>query len=147
MQRTEYKVTSQRCLDGGFSRFVVSNFADQNDVRVMTKDGSQTSGERQTDSTVNLNLADAVELVFDRIFNRDDLGVSTANFVQTAVKRRLLSATRWAGYQHDAVRQADQLLEGLVNWVRHAHAAQVKDHPAFVENTKDDAFAVQHRDD
>ena len=96
---------------------------------------------------MNLNLADSVELVFDRIFYSNDLGIRAANFVQRAVKSRRLTTTRRTGDQDNSVGQTDQFLERFVNWIGHPHAAQVKDHTAFIENTKNDAFAVQHRND
>src|SRR5262249_24994813 len=52
-----------------------------------------------------------------------------------------------AGHQQNAVRQVDQLLEGLVGVLEHADAGQVEDHAALVQQTHADAFAVAHRDD
>ena len=44
-------------------------------------------GERQADLRMHLNLVDAVELVLDRVFGGDDLGLVALDFQQGAVER------------------------------------------------------------
>ena len=73
MQRAEHQVAGERRLDRVLGRFHVANFADQHDVRVVTQDRTQRRGEREPDLRMDLNLVDAFELVFDRVFGRDDL--------------------------------------------------------------------------
>ena len=75
VQRAEHQVTGERRLHGDFGRFQVANFADQDHVRVVTQNRAQTGGERQPILAFDLDLVDAVELVFDRVFDRDDLAV------------------------------------------------------------------------
>jgi hypothetical protein len=71
----------------------------------MPQDASQRRSEGQSDLGMHLNLIDAIELVFDRIFGRDDFGFGTANLQQAAVQRRRLARTGRAGHQDDAVGQ------------------------------------------
>jgi hypothetical protein len=47
----------------------------------------------------------------------------------------------------DSVRPVDELFEGTVDVRQHSRRLQVKGHAALVEQTHDDAFAVDHRDD
>ena len=104
-------------------------------------------GERQPDLRVDLNLVDAFELVFDRVFGRDDLGLVAFDFEQRAVERRRFAGAGRAGHEDDAVRQANQLAEAIVQVRLHAERFERELHPALVEETHHDAFAVEHRDD
>ena len=147
MERAEDQVPGHRRLNRVFRRFKVANFPDENDVRVVAQDRAQTRRERQTDFRVNLNLVDAVQLVFDRVFRRDDFRRFRLNLVQRAVKRRRLPGTGRAGNQNDAVRKRNQLPERLVDVFVHPDPAERKVHAVFVENTHNDSFAVKHRND
>ena len=111
VQRAEHQVAGERGLDRVFGRFQIADFADEHDVRVVTQNGAQRGGERQADLRMNLNLVDAVELVFDRVFGRDDLGVFVLDFDQRAVERRRFAGAGRAGDEDDAVRQSNQLAE------------------------------------
>ena len=105
--------------------------------------------ERQADLRVDLNLVDAVELIFDRVFGRDDLAVGfVLDFDQRAVERGRFAGAGRAGDEHDAVRQVESargtfrtVSGSMPSWRRSNFIA------ALVQNTHDDAFAVQHRDD
>src|SRR4029079_17848613 len=123
------------------------NFTDEDDVRVVTQDRAKRSGERQTDLRVYLNLVDAFELIFDRVFGGDDLGGFVFDLDQRAVERRGFTGARRASDEHDAVRHANQLAELGMQIRLHANSLERKLHAALVEQTHDDAFAVQHRDD
>src|SRR5262245_25680817 len=100
--------------------------------------------ERETDFRVDLDLVDAFELIFDRVFGGDDLDVGCVDLDQGAVERGRFSGAGWAGDEHDAVRQVDELAEGLVGILLHADLAEVELHRPLVQNTHDDAFAVNH---
>src|SRR5262249_50561805 len=54
---------------------------------------------------------------------------------------------RRPGDEDDAVRIVDDFLEALVGVDQHADALEVEGHAALVEQTHDDAFAVDHRND
>ena len=146
VQRAEHQVTGQRRLNGVLGRLQVADFADQHHVRVMTQNGPQRTGERQPDLGMDLNLIDAGQLVFDRVFRGDDLRVRTVDFDQRTVERRGLTGPGRAGHQNDAVRQPNQLAKHAIRFRVHPQTAQFEDHRAFVENTQHDPFAVDHRD-
>src|SRR6185312_13042150 len=124
-----------------------ADFADENHVRVVAKDRSQRGGEREPDLGVRLNLADAVLLVFDGVFHRDDLGGFFLDLVEGGVKRGGFAGTGGPGDENDAVRAVDQLLECVVDIRKHADGFQVELHAALIEQTHDHAYAVDHRDD
>ena len=54
----------------------VAHFADHDDVRVLAHDdAAQRVGEVQPDLRLGLDLVDALDLVFDRVLDGDDLDV------------------------------------------------------------------------
>ena len=88
VQRAEHQVAGERRLNRVLGRFHIANFADEHDVRVVTQNRPQRRGEREPDLRMDLNLVDAFELVFDRVFGRDDLRRFVLDLEQRAVERR-----------------------------------------------------------
>ncbi len=74
----------------------------------------KTGGKSQADLAVNLNLADAGLLIFDGIFDGDDLGGVVLDFVECRIERRAFTGTGRPGDEDDAVRPIDQFAEGFV---------------------------------
>jgi len=68
-------VAGERGLYRDLRGFVVADFADHDDVRVLAQDGAQRLGEIQIDFRIHLCLADTGELVLDRVFHCHDVGV------------------------------------------------------------------------
>src|SRR5262249_32174349 len=137
----------ERRLNRAFSGFVVADFADEDHVGVVTQNAAQAGGEGQTDLRVHLDLADAFVVIFDGIFDGDDLDRLALDLVEAAVERGRFAGAGRASDQDDAVRQIDELPEHVVGVGQHADVGEVEDHAALVEQTHDDAFAVDHRDD
>ena len=96
---------------------------------------------------MHLNLADTIHLIFDRIFNRNNLDRRVFDFVQRAVECRGFTAAGRTGDQNNPVRQFQQLAENPHHSRRHADGLQVKLHAGFVQQTHHDTFAVHHRND
>ena len=49
---------------------------------IVAQDAAQARGKRQPHLGVHLDLIDALQLVFDRVLGRDDLGFLAADFAQ-----------------------------------------------------------------
>src|SRR5262245_26387254 len=96
---------------------------------------------------MNLDLADARLLIFDRVLDGDDLGGFVLDFIQSGVERGAFAGASRTGYENDAVRPIDELLEYFVGVIEHADVGQVEHHARLVQETHDDAFAVNHRND
>ena len=79
---TEDKVSGHGGLNRAGSSFRVANFADQNHVRVMSEDTAKPGGEIESDLRLDLDLADLLQIVFNRIFDGDDFQVGSADFAQ-----------------------------------------------------------------
>src|SRR5439155_10087968 len=98
------------------------------------------------DLGVHLDLADALVVILNRVFHRDDLDRFALDFVEAAVEGRGLAGAGRAGDENNAVRQVDQLAEQLIRIRQHADVGEVEDHAALIQKTHDDAFAMDHRD-
>ena len=98
-------------LNGDLRRFGVADFADHDLVRVVAQDRAQPAGEGQPLLLVYRNLRNAANLVFDRVFDGDDLVFVGLDLVQRGVKRGGLAGAGRAGHQHHAVRFRDVAAE------------------------------------
>ena len=68
-------MTGQRCLHRDLRGFLITNFTDENDVRVMAQDRAQAARECKAGFFIDLDLIDAFELILDRVFNGDDFAL------------------------------------------------------------------------
>jgi hypothetical protein len=112
MQGREDQVTGERCLDGDGRGLQVTNFPQHDDVGRLTQHGAQGGGEGHAHILFHHDLIDSGQLVFHRIFHRDDLAVRSVDEVEAGVERGGLAGTGRARHQNDAVRQGDELLKG-----------------------------------
>ena len=87
MQRRKHKVTGQRCLDRNLGGLEVSNFADQDGVRVLSKEGPKQLPEGQFLIDVHLTLDQPIDVIFDRVFRGQDLSIRRIQFVERCIKR------------------------------------------------------------
>src|SRR5208282_2219455 len=148
----EHEVAGQRRLDGDLGGFVVANFAHHDLVRVVTQNGAQPTGERQTLFFVNRNLGDAADLILDRVFNGDDLVLVGLDLVDGGVERRGFAAARRPGDQYHAVRLLDVPAEtAQVVLVEPDHVERellkLLAHRLFVEHAEHGVFAVDRGHD
>ena len=71
VQGRVHEVTGERGLDRDARGLDVADLTDHHDVRVLAQQVAQPLRERQALLLVDLDLADALELVLDRILQRD----------------------------------------------------------------------------
>ena len=138
-------MTGDRSLDGDGCSFAVTNFADHNDVRVLTQNRTQGVGEGQLGLDVDLYLIDAFDVGFYGVFNSDDVDAVAVELAQSGVQRGGLTGTGGACYQNDAVGvvhnavKLDQIIgrqtEGLLAAVQRF----------FLVQSHDALFAVNRR--
>jgi hypothetical protein len=76
VQRGQHQVAGERGLDGDLRGLEVADLADHDHVRVLPQDGAQGLGEVELDLRVDLRLADAGQLVLDRVFHRHDVAAA-----------------------------------------------------------------------
>ena len=87
----------KRRLDGDARGFEVANFADHDDIRILTQDRTQRDGKIETDLRLDLNLIDPGKLILDRIFHGEQLQLGPIEILQRRVERRRLAAAGRAG--------------------------------------------------
>src|SRR5690606_285584 len=113
MQGAEYQVAGQGTFGGHQGGFLVADFAHHDYIRVVAQDVSQRAGEGVADLRLDLDLADAVDLVFHRVFHGDDVDPAGLDAVQRGVQGGALARTGRAGDQYDALVVADQAAKTL----------------------------------
>jgi hypothetical protein len=79
VQRAEHEVAGQSSLHGDPRRVRVANLSDHDRVRVLTKNGPQHRTEGQGTRLVDLHLVDQVDLILDRILDRQNIPVDRLN--------------------------------------------------------------------
>ena len=73
VQRRKNQMSRQRRLDRDLRRLPVPDLTHQNHIRVLPDDRPQPLGEGQVDLRVHLDLTDPLDLVLDRVLDRDDV--------------------------------------------------------------------------
>ena len=131
-----------RGLHGDLRRIQVADFADHDHVRILTQDRAQTAGEGHLDTQVDLGLADAVDVVLDRVLDRHDVAAAVIQRRQGGVQRGGLARAGRAGHQHDAVRAIDDAFQcgGLLGV--DAELFEIEAFGLLVENTHDHTLGV-----
>ena len=82
--------------------------------------------KRQAGLVVDLDLGDALELVLDRVLDRDDVLLGRVELVQRGVERRRLARAGRAGDEHGAVGLAERLGEALERLRRACRAGRAR---------------------
>ena len=131
-------------LHGNLRRFAVTHFTNHDDVRVLAQDGAQRIGKGQVDLRMHLDLVDAFQLVFHRVFHGDDLVLFRVNLGQGRVQGRRLTRAGRASHQQNTVRAGEQVVELGQGILGKAHGLQLQLHTGAVQHTHHDALAV-HR--
>ena len=142
----EHEVARERRLDGDLRRLAVADLADHDDVGVGTHHRAQAGGERQARLVVDLDLGDAVELVLDRVLDRDDVLLDRVELVERAVERGRLAGAGRAGDEHGAVGLRERLREALERLREHAELLELDHDLALVQDSHDDVLAVRARE-
>ena len=145
MQRGQHQVSGQRRLHGDERGLLVADLSHHDDVRVLAQDVLQHLGETQSDGFADRVLVDVVELVFDRILDRDDVLFDAVQIIDGGVQRGGLAAAGRAADQDQSVAAAEQFLEQLQIGLPHAELLDVEDRLVLVQHPQHHLFAVDAR--
>jgi hypothetical protein len=111
----------QRDLRG----FLVSDFANQYDVGVLSQNGSQGRGKGESGFFVHLHLDDVfAQPVLHRVFDGDDVDPGALHSTQSRIQRGGLARTGGAGYQDDPFLMAQQRPDCLLLILRQSQGIQ-----------------------
>jgi hypothetical protein len=111
VQGRQHQMPGQRRLNRDLGGFQISDLADHHHIWVLAQHGTQNFGEAQPDLRLDLDLIDAVELLFDRVLDRRNFTVRRVEFQQRCVKAGRLAAAGRAGDDDDAMGTAQQFLK------------------------------------
>ena len=144
MHGAQHLVAGERRFDGDLRGFLVADFADHDDVRVLPQNGTQGVGERQADFLLGRHLIDARDLKFHRVFHRDDVVFGIVEFVQRGIKRGGLAGAGGAGNQDQTVRRVHGGFEPAEGVLIQAEFVQACREVGFVQDTQH-AFLAMDR--
>ena len=118
-------MAGQANLNGDLRRLQIKDFPDHHNVGVMAQHRPQARGKSQSDSRIYLNLCHAFELIFDRVFNRDDFICSRVDLMQTRIKCCGFPASGGAGDKNNPVRFTDNFLQIVPVFQRQSQISQI----------------------
>ncbi len=98
-------------LDGHFGGFAITNFADHDHIGILPQDGPQAAREAHLGARVDLGLGDALQLIFDRVFDRHDVALVIVQRAERGVERGRLARSGWATDQNHPVGPSKQAFE------------------------------------
>ena len=127
---------------GDVGGLAVTDLADGDDVRVLTQDGTQAAGEGQADLFIDLDLVDALDVILDRVLERDEVHVTGVDLVDHAVHGGGLTASGRADDQNNAVAVLQQVLDGSQALFGEADGLEGDAAAGLIQQTADDLFAV-----
>ena len=102
-------------------------------------------GEVEPDLRLGLDLVDALDLVFDRVLDGDDLDPGGVELAQRGVQRGGLARAGRAGDQQDAVRLLQHVLELRQELVGEAELVEIQHHRLAIQQTHHHRLAVRGR--
>src|SRR6202000_2451573 len=125
----------------------VTDFADEDLVRVVAEDAAQAAREGEALLLVDRDLRDAANLVLDRIFDGDDLVLFGLDLVERGVEGGGFARAGGAGDEHHAVglldvaAEAAEILFGETDDVER-EVVELLGHRLLVEHAEYSVFPV-----
>src|SRR5699024_9856038 len=113
VQGRQYQVTGLRGLDGDLGGFQVADLTDHDDVGVLAQKRAQRVGKRQPHPGVHLDLVDAFEVDFHRVFGGGDVAFGGIENVEAGVQRYGFTAAGGAGHQNHALVETERFEIGV----------------------------------
>ena len=106
------------------------------------QDRAQPADESEIFNGVDLHLGQAVDLVFDRVLQRDDVAFAVGDGRQRVVERGGFARTRRSGDQNQPVRALDVIDHLLERAVAHADLVERAEHLVAVKQAQRGRFAA-----
>src|SRR6185437_2937927 len=134
-------------VDRDLRGFLVTDFAHQDLVRIVTQNRAEAAREGQPLFLIYGNLRDAANLVLNRVLNGDDLVLIALDLIQRGVERGRLAGSGWTCHQHHPVRLADVAPKALqVTFVEADYVQrqlpELLAHRFLVEHAQHSVFAM-----
>ncbi|MCY1455500.1 hypothetical protein D9M71_726380 [compost metagenome] len=142
MQGGQHQVPRQRGLHRNLGGLPIADLAHHDHVRVLSQDGTQTTGEGHVDLAVDLSLADAGKVVLDRVFDGEDIARYLVEVRKRGVQRRGLAGTGGPGDQENAMWFLQHAHEASTHRTGHLQVVDVQTHCLLVQQTQHHPLAV-----
>ncbi|CAB4879527.1 unannotated protein [freshwater metagenome] len=126
MQRREDHVSGKCGLDRDLRRLAVADLTDHDDVGIRTHHRSQTVGEGQACSRIDLNLRDPLDLVLDRVLDRDDVLLDRVQHRHAGVQRRRLARAGRSRCEDRPIGPRDRSAERLPVVLKEAELLEIE---------------------
>jgi hypothetical protein len=93
-------MTGERGTNGNLSRFVIPNFTNDDDFRVLAEKVSNRLWKCQSSGFIDFGLHDPWDQLFYGVLNRDDVAsIRRTEIVEAAVDRGGFATSRWSSKQ------------------------------------------------
>ena len=112
MDRRQHQMTRQRRLHSNLGGIAIPNFANHDLVGVVTQDRTKPLGKTQALLFIHGNLQNARQLIFNRVFDRDDFFAAIVQLVERTVQGRGLAGASGPGHQQHPIGLLCQLAHG-----------------------------------
>ena len=141
MERAQHQVPGQRGLDGDLRSFQVANFPEHDHVGVLAQKCAQRPREGHPHRFVHRHLHDSVNVIFDRVLDREQLGINRIDSLETGIKRGRFPAAGRPGIDKNPVGLLDGLDDVIKNVFGKAQRFQLHVHGRAVQHAEHDRFA------
>ena len=107
-------------LDRNFSGFEITDLADHHNVRILAQDRPQSSRECHLHLGVDLRLPDAIDEIFNRVFNCHYVAAVIIDARKRCIQSRGLARAGRSCHQNNAVRFVNQIIHQRLGLIVHA---------------------------
>lgn len=145
MEGAEDDVSRQSGPHGNARRLAVTDFADDEDIRVLAQQGPQAFLEHHAPFDLDLALGNAFHEDFHRVFQGRNTDGIILDLMEGRVEGRRLAAARRAADDDEPLAAADESFQAAPGLVIHAQGRKVQGDALAVEDTDDDLFAAYRR--
>src|SRR4030043_252780 len=98
-------------MNGDFSRLGISNLTNEDHIRILADNGTQRISKGESDGWLHLNLIDPFQLIFHRVFYRDDLLLRGVDLLQGTIESCCLPTSGWTGDKNDPIGPLDEFIK------------------------------------
>jgi len=136
-------VTGLGGLNGNARGFFITDFADHEDIGILSEECAQCGCEGESGAGIEVDLADVGKLDFDRVFDGGDIFFGLVEVVEGGVEGGGFAAAGGACDEDHAIGFGEGILELCVFWFRHAGVFQGGQDFLGLQEAEDAFFAVE----
>gem|GEM_PF-6571332 len=147
MDGREYKMSSDRRLNREVGRIGVANFSDHDNIRILTQETPESIGEIESDLRIDLTMIGSLDAVLDWILEGGDVFFFGIEIGEHGVESRGLPGTGWSDDEDESELVFEMLFDLDHIHRENSDRSEVHEFALFLENTDNDFFSINRRDD